>query len=164
MISICRRIATFSPIVVLSLLLGSEASAKAEHRHKAHMTCGQLPTRQVGRAMFYGPGFDGHIMANGEVFDMNAPTAASRTLPLGTRALVTNMRTGRSTIVTITDRGRLRAKNVILDLSVGAARDIGLTEHEGVAPVQLKPLSCQRMAHVAHAPTTGSHVDIASRH
>ena len=91
-------------------------------------------------------------MANGQVFDMNAPTASSRTLPLGTRARVTNTHTGRSTIVTITDRGSFRAKHVIVDLSVGAAREIGLTEREGVAPVEIKPLGCTEMARATHAP------------
>jgi rare lipoprotein A len=90
--------------------------------------------------MFYGKSFQGHPMANGQAFDMNALTAASRTLPLGTRARVTNQHTKRSTMVTITDRGTFHAKHVIIDLSAGAAQAIGLTEQEGVARVVIEPL------------------------
>jgi rare lipoprotein A len=126
--------------IALPLLLGPMAHAATGHGHKPQTGCHQLPPRQVGKAMFYGDGFHGRTMANGEIFDMHAMTAASRTLPLGTRARVTNLKTHRSVIVTITDRGRLRAKNVILDLSVGSARAIGLTEQEGVAPVSIQPV------------------------
>ena len=159
----CQTIAVLLSAVVLSLPLGPQAFAKSDHLHRTHLTCQHLPNHQTGRAMFYGPGFDGRIMANGQVFDMNALTAASRTLPLGTRARVTNMRSGRSGIVTITDRGRLRARNVILDLSTGAARDIGLTEREGVAPVEVKPISCKPSPRVAHASPTDRRPENISR-
>jgi rare lipoprotein A len=126
--------------IALTLLLSPVAVAATGHGHKSQSACHHLPPRQVGKAMFYGEPFNGRTMANGKTFDMNALTAASRTLPLGTRARVTNLKTHRSTTVTITDRGRLRAKNVILDLSVGAARAIGLTEREGVTPVSIQPV------------------------
>ncbi len=154
MFSICWRIAVFSQFVGLSLLCTPQAFAKPEHNNKRQLSCQHLPERQVGRAMFYGPGFDGRIMANGQVFDMNALTASSRTLPLGTSARVTNTHTGRSTVVTITDRGSFHAKHVIVDLSVGAARAIGLTEREGVAPVEIKPLGCTAMERAVHAPAS----------
>jgi rare lipoprotein A len=151
MFSTCCKTAIFAQVFALSFVLGPNAFAKSERPDKVPRTCQPLPPREAGNAMFYGPGFNGRLMANGQVFDMNALTASSRTLPLGTRAQVTNVRTGRSTIVTITDRGRFRAKHVIVDLSVGAAREIGLTEREGVAPVEIKPVGCTVMARATHA-------------
>lgn len=153
MFSTCLRTVIFAQIGVLSLVAGPQAFAKGEHPQKAGMSCQNLPQRQSGNAMFYGPGFNGRTMANGQVFDMNALTASSRTLPLGTSARVTNLHTGRSAVVTVTDRGSFRAKHVIVDLSVGAAREIGLTEREGVAPVEIKPLGCTPVARVAHTPS-----------
>jgi rare lipoprotein A len=126
-----------SAAIVILLALGSAASAANK---ATHGSCHHLPPRQVGKAMFYADAFQGRTMANGQPFDMHAMTAASRTLPLGTRVRVTNLKTHRSATVTITDRGRLQAKNVILDLSAGAARAIGLTEQEGVASVSAEPI------------------------
>src|SRR5690242_5778474 len=60
---------------------------------------------QVGNASWYGPGQDGKATASGEIFDHNKLTAAHRTLPLGTKAVVTNLETGKSVNVTINDRG-----------------------------------------------------------
>jgi rare lipoprotein A len=151
MFSTCCKAAIFAQVFAVSFTLGPNAFAKSDRPDKAHQSCQHLPQREAGNAMFYGPGFNGKLMANGQVFDMNALTASSRTLPLGTRAQVTNTHTRRSTIVTITDRGSFRAKHVIVDLSVGAAKEIGLTEREGVAPVEIKPLGCTVVARANHA-------------
>jgi rare lipoprotein A len=62
-------------------------------------------------------------------------TAAHRTLPLGTRVRVTNLRNGRAVVVTITDRGPFLDGRVI-DLSYAAAKRIGMTD-PGTAPVRL---------------------------
>ncbi len=137
------------PTILVSLLASGAAFAAGSHHAKQSMACHHLPRRQVGKAMFYGESFQGRTMANGKTFDPNAMTAASRTLPLGTRAKVTNLQTKRSVTVIITDRGRLRAKHVIVDLSAGAARAIGLTEHEGVAPVTIEPVGCVAVASLA---------------
>ena len=130
-----RMTSTFTTAAFLFSLL-SQAAIAQHHGHR----CPPLPKRQVGRAMFYGEAFHGRTMANGQPFDMNALTAASRTLPLGVRARVTNQRTKQAAVITITDRGTLHAPHVIIDLSAGAAQQIGLTEQEGVAPVVIQPL------------------------
>jgi rare lipoprotein A len=65
-------------------------------------------------------------------------TAAHLTLPFGTKIKVTNMRNGRSVIVRINDRGPY-AKNRCLDLSMAAAKRIGL-ERQGVGMVRIKVL------------------------
>jgi rare lipoprotein A len=90
---------------------------------------------QIITASYYGKQFDGHLAANGERFDMNAMTAAHRTLPFGTRLQVTNMENGRSVVVRIQDRGPY-VHGRSLDLSYGAAQAIGMVEH-GVAKVKI---------------------------
>ncbi len=92
----------------------------------------------VGGASWYGPGFNGRRTANGETFNQYALTAAHRTLPFGTRVLVTNLYTGRQVTVRINDRGPY-AGNRVIDLSAGAAAEIGLI-NSGVGTVQLDVL------------------------
>ncbi|MDP4006933.1 septal ring lytic transglycosylase RlpA family protein [Methylobacterium sp. NEAU K] len=81
--------------------------------------------QQAGVASWYGPGFHGRKTSNGERFDMNALTAAHRTLPLGTQVRVTNTRNGRSVVVRINDRGPYAGRCVI-DLSKASAQAIGV--------------------------------------
>jgi rare lipoprotein A len=73
----------------------------------------------AGHASYYGPGFHGKKMANGQIFNQNAMTAAHKTLKLGTKLEVTNTHNGRSVTVTVTDRGPY-VSGRILDLSYGA--------------------------------------------
>jgi rare lipoprotein A len=88
-----------------------------------------------GRASWYGDAFAGRRTASGARFDPAALTAAHRTLPFGTRVRVTLDATGRSVVVTITDRGPHVAGREI-DLSRAAATAIGLTAR-GVGEVTL---------------------------
>ena len=99
----------------------------------------KLPHRQVGKASFYADRFAGRKMANGKPMDPNDSNAASRTLPLGTKARVTNLDTGRSAVVTIEDRGPY-VDGRIVDLSPATAQQIGLQKKQGVAPVEVVPL------------------------
>src|SRR6266705_3877095 len=80
---------------------------------------------QLGVASWYGPGFHGNRTANGEIYDQYELTAAHRTLPLGTRVMVTNLSNGRAVEVRINDRGPFVDGRAI-DLSYAAARTIGL--------------------------------------
>lgn len=91
-----------------------------------------------GMASWYGPGFNGRRSANGERYNQNNLTAAHRSLPFGTKVKVTNVRTGRSVVVRITDRGP-HVRGRIIDLSAAAARIVGVMQ-SGVAPVQLEVL------------------------
>jgi rare lipoprotein A len=90
---------------------------------------------QTGKASYYK---SGHRTANGERFDPHGYTAAHRTLPFGTKVLVTNVKTGKSVIVRINDRGPF-IKNRIIDVSYGAAKVLGMTG-AGVATVKIVPL------------------------
>lgn len=91
-----------------------------------------------GRASWYGPDFHGNSTASGEVYDMNDLTAAHRTLPLGSRALVRNLENGRRVVVKINDRGPYHP-NRVLDLSYGAAHELGIVR-PGTARVEITPL------------------------
>ena len=91
---------------------------------------------QVGYASWYGPRFHGRRTASGEIYDMNALTAAHKTLPFGTLVRVTNLQNGKSVVVRINDRGPY-VKGRIIDLSAAAAKKIGL-DKSGVAKVKLE--------------------------
>jgi rare lipoprotein A len=95
--------------------------------------------KRVGKASFYADSFAGKKMADGTPMDPQGDNAASRTLPLGTTAKVTNLETGKSAVVTIQDRGPY-VEGRIIDLSPSTAREIGLTPKEGVADVIVKPI------------------------
>ncbi|WP_431268759.1 septal ring lytic transglycosylase RlpA family protein [Dankookia sp. P2] len=97
------------------------------------------PPAQRGEASFYGPGFEGKRTASGERFDPDANTAASKTLPLGSVAEVTNLETGQSQRVRITDRGPY-VKGRVVDVTPKVAEKIGL-KHKGTAPVEVKPVA-----------------------
>jgi rare lipoprotein A len=80
---------------------------------------------QRGGASWYGPGFHGRRTASGERYDMNAMTAAHRTLPFGTWVRVNSLVNGREVDVRVTDRGPFSRSRVI-DVSRGAAEALGM--------------------------------------
>lgn len=82
-------------------------------------------------ASWYGPGFHGRKTASGERFNQHAMTAASRTLPFGTKVKVRNLKNGKTCTVTINDRGPF-VKGRGIDLSHEAARRLGI---DGIAKV-----------------------------
>ncbi len=92
-----------------------------------------------GKASVYSRSFDGKKMANGEHYDPQAHVAASKSLPIGTVAKVTNLENGKSTEVRVADRGPFVDGRVV-DLTPRAAADIGLSHKEGVAPVVVAPV------------------------
>ncbi len=96
--------------------------------------------KEAGKASIYAHSFDGRKMANGKRYDPRANVAASKTLPLGTIAKVTNIETGKSTEVKVEDRGPFVDGRVV-DLTPHAAHQIGLTGKEGVAPVIVAPVT-----------------------
>jgi len=91
---------------------------------------------EKGVASWYGPKFHGKKTANGEIFDMNAVSAAHRTLPMPSIVRVTNLNNGRSLKLKVNDRGPF-AKNRIIDLSRRAAQLLGF-EREGTALVRVE--------------------------
>jgi rare lipoprotein A len=94
-----------------------------------------------GVASWYGPGFHGNKTANGERYDMHQLTAAHRTLPLGSIAVVRSMSTGRQVTVRINDRGPF-AKGRVLDLSLAGAQTLGMTG-AGTDHIELRVIGYQ---------------------
>lgn len=101
----------------------------------AHPTDGRAAAMQKGVASYYSDRFQGRTTASGEPFDQRELTAAHRSLPFGTKVLVTRRDNGRQVEVMINDRGPFVSGRVI-DLSKSAARALGML-HRGTAPVQL---------------------------
>ena len=104
-----------------------------------------------GTASWYGPDFHGKLTANGETYNMNALTAAHRTLPFNTVVRVENTDNGETVVVRINDRGPYVGDRVI-DLSRKAAEEINMIG-PGTAPVRLylvqegdRPLNAQNIS------------------
>ena len=112
----------------------SRAAEKAKH-HEPDLSA----QKRVGKASFYADQFFGKKMADGGVMDPRGDNAASKTLPLGTTAKVTNVETGKSAIVTIRDRGPY-VPGRIVDLSPSTAQKIGITRRQGIAKVVVAPI------------------------
>ncbi len=88
-----------------------------------------------GFASYYADKFDGRTTANGEIFNQNELTAAHKTLPFGTVLKVTNIKSNRSVIVRVNDRGPF-AEGRILDLSRRAAEELDIIR-AGIAEVEI---------------------------
>ncbi|MSP21368.1 MAG: septal ring lytic transglycosylase RlpA family protein [Alphaproteobacteria bacterium] len=93
----------------------------------------------TGIASWYGYPFHGQRTANGEVYDMNALTAAHQTLPMPTYVRVTNLENGRSVILKVNDRGPF-VQGRIIDLSHRAAQLLGYAE-KGTAMVRVEAVN-----------------------
>ena len=91
---------------------------------------------ETGLASWYGGPYNKRRSSNGEVYNMHAMTAAHRTLPLGSIVRVTNLKTGRSALVRITDRGPF-VEGRILDLSLTAAKKVDVWQ-AGIAMVRIE--------------------------
>ena len=100
---------------------------------------------EIGLASWYTAPYKGRKAANGEIFDSNALTAAHRTLPMGSLIVVTNLKTGQSSAMRISDRGPFVADRMI-DLTIASAKAVGIYQ-TGLAQVRLdvyqtpKPIS-----------------------
>jgi len=133
-----RPVATRGPLRKL-LMLGLVAcvAACAGPRPAPPPLAPEAPVfSQEGTASWYGPAHNGRATANGETFDMQALTAAHKSLRFGTVVRVTNLENGRTVKVRINDRGPY-VKNRIIDLSARAARDLGM-KAGGVARVRIE--------------------------
>jgi rare lipoprotein A len=90
---------------------------------------------ETGMASWYGPPYHNRRGANGQIFDQNAMSAAHRTLPMGSLVRVTNLQTGQSAVLRITDRGPF-VPDRVLDLSVASAKVVGVWR-PGTAQVRI---------------------------
>ena len=110
-----------------------------------------LGMKERGIASRYGDDFHGWLTASGESYDMQALTAAHRTLPLGTVARITNVVNGKHVLIQINDRGPY-VNGRILDLSYAAAKTLGMLE-DGISVIQLEVVANDRFG------TEGSHIE-----
>ncbi len=117
-------------IAILSLyLLGCNQSETQEKKQSN-------PPTQEGIASFYAKSLKWNLTVNGERFNPNGFTAAHRTLPLGTKLLVTNLANNKSIVVRINDRGPY-IKDRIIDLSPAVAKKLEFF-NKGITRVRLK--------------------------
>jgi rare lipoprotein A len=91
-----------------------------------------------GKASYYARNFHGRKMADGTPMNPDADVAASKTLPLGTKAEIVNLESGKKAVVEIRDRGPY-VKDRIVDVSPKVADKLEMKE-DGVAPVEVKPI------------------------
>jgi rare lipoprotein A len=126
-------------VVGAAVLTVACAPSRREAREEPRLPPASPPgPAQIGTASWYGAAFHGRRTASGERFDRHALTAASRSLPFGSRVRVTNLTNGRMVIVRVNDRGPV-ARGRVLDVSYGAARELGMIER-GSARVRIEPL------------------------
>ena len=90
---------------------------------------------QLGKATHYAPEFEGHRMANGEIFHQTDMVAASNLYPLGTHIYVKNILTGESVSVIVKDRTAKRFR--VLDLSSAAYYALGGKKRDGWVIVRM---------------------------
>jgi rare lipoprotein A len=114
---------------------------------------------ETGIASWYGEDFHGKYTANGEIFDLNAMTAAHRTLPMPSIVQVTNLDNGRTVVLRVNDRGPF-ARGRIIDVSRRAAQLLGF-ENQGTAKVRVRIMVPETIQAVALARRNGSDQKVA---
>lgn len=110
-------------------------------------------------ASYYGEAFNGRPTSSGEIFDMNAYTAAHKTLPFGTFLEVTNLENGKKVVVRVNDRGPF-VPNREIDLSKAAAKSLGMISR-GITRVSIKRVDS--LDHAALIATTDVYSDTPAK-
>lgn len=116
----------------------TKAKAPGESADTPSVKMPPAGTKFSGMASFYADDFHGKKTSNGETYDMYGLTAAHKTLPFNTWLEVKNLSNSRTVIVRINDRGPF-IKGRIIDLSYGAAKEIGMIG-AGVQEVEIEIL------------------------
>jgi rare lipoprotein A len=118
----------FASLGVFLLVPGPDAEARVKPGHS-----------QTGIASYYHDSLHGNPTASGQIYNKNIPSAAHKTLPLGTKVKVTDTKTGKSIVVKVNDRGPF-IKGRIIDLSRSAAKQLGMVK-KGLAQVEVEVLA-----------------------
>ena len=144
-----QSLSQFATVTTLVVVLFGCGMAEVEAKEKSHnnienrlntdsidQNSKKIKYQAVGKASWYGSE-SGNRTANGEHFNPNGITAAHRKLPFGTKVKVTHLKTNKSIVVRINDRGPFVGGRII-DLSKGAARMLGMT---GTDTVKLEAIN-----------------------
>ena len=115
---------------------------------------------QTGKASWYGNQFHGRKTASGERYDMNALTAAHRTLPIPSYARVTNTKNGKSVIVRVNDRGPFHGSRV-MDVSKAAAQKLGFIS-QGTTHIKIEQVLPGSETAMLDMPKKDIYVDLKS--
>ena len=138
----CRSAVVFALALCIAAPSWAQAPSKGETTSTASSAKKQKLDRsgkpRKGKASYYARKFHGRKMADGTPMDPDSNMAASRTLPLGTRAIVTNLENGRSEVVEIRDRGPYVGGRIV-DLSPKTAEKLDMKK-DGVAMVEVRPI------------------------
>ena len=124
---------SFLLLLTCGLAFSAAARSQRGHKAKAHAATLSYATVLRGRASWYGRKHQGKLTSSGERFNRFKYTCAHKSLPFGTRLRVTNIKTGKSVVVRVSDRGPFRHKR-ILDLAEIAAQRLDIVSH-GAASV-----------------------------
>ena len=119
--------------------ISSEAALSSMTTKQKNINKKVVAKSKTGVASWYGNQFHGKKTATGELFDMNAMTAAHNSLPLDSYAEITNTENHKTVIVRINDRGPFYDHR-ILDLSYSAAKQLGMNE-SGTSKVAIKGIA-----------------------
>ena len=144
-----RVLSPFAATLVFATALGAAPGNSTPDSQKGalgkiqeHKPARQKKAAEIGRASWYGRIFQQKKTASGEPYDMFDLTAAHRSLPIGSWVKVTDLKTERSVVVRINDRGPV-TRNRIIDLSYEAAKILGM---RGVDRVRLDVLPTPELA------------------
>lgn len=134
------RILPVTLIFCFTSILGCSSEEKGERNQLTQQGNRSATDRslrtEVGEASWYGPGFQGKETANGDTFDQTKMTAAHPSLPMGTKAKLTNLENDKEVEVRINDRGPY-AKDRVIDVSRAAAKKLDMQE-DGTAQVKIE--------------------------
>lgn len=134
-LSLCQWLLVFSRASLLTGALVVSAGCNSDRQDKGSDAIKPVH-KEVGEASWYGQGFKGQETANGETFDPAKMTAAHPSLPMETKAVVTNLDNGKKVEVRINDRGPY-ANDRIIDLSRAAAKKLDMVG-DGATQVKIE--------------------------
>jgi rare lipoprotein A len=153
-----KRLLGVLPVTVICALalLGCNSEHSNEQAKQAQQQKESAATtpvhKEVGEASWYGPGFHGKETSSGETFNQQEMTAAHPSLPMGTKAEVTNLENDKKVEVRINDRGPY-AENRVIDLSSAAANKLDM-KTDGTAQVKIVTKSAKKKSRTAHSKKT----------
>lgn len=143
-----------SLVVIVFLALTPLPALYGRQRKAPHHSRHTVAKVQYGVASWYGGKCQGRLTASGKPFNEHALTAAHRTLPLGTKVKVTNLRNGRSVVLRIIDRGPA-VRGRVIDVSRAASMRLGFT-HRGLTPVRIRVVSTPEISQLSSLRNRGN--------